>query len=296
MADREGQARMHEPAVSRGRGRLPPPPTKATAAVVNPLAPADGVVAREPPRDATDRDEEVDRLTDSFNDAPRKAERSGKEGKKKRTSALFDIPKEIEKGSVITYLKKDVSKTQLYRSLPVYMLVLLLISIGLALQTMDEPVHFWANQHAKDSLLVEAQDFRKVNSYAKFWAWAQSVVLDKNTGLGPDTSEVSTLQVTSFSTLRQYRGEIYNCKESDELSAISPHRQTSIPAVCLRRYGSSNTTEYGPLGPDGTRVFKPDYTRNELRLKSLKVTGMEFPPPPPVCEVRYTSVARAQAR
>ena len=187
------------------------------------------------------------------------------------------LPSEIEKKSILRYLKKDVSKTQLYKSLPIYLLVLLLISISLLLQRKDDPTGYWANAYAKDVLLLSSDQFHKVDSEKTFWTWLERVALTEESGLGISIpSDEYVFQVTSFSALIQFRGLMSECSDNAELHAISPHRKYAAPAYCLSEYSDSdaNTSAYGPLLKDGSPLFKANCDL-ERPLDGLVLNGMQ---------------------
>eukprot|EP01059_Diplonema_ambulator_P036816 TRINITY_DN9395_c0_g1_i1.p1 TRINITY_DN9395_c0_g1~~TRINITY_DN9395_c0_g1_i1.p1 ORF type:complete len:1026 (+),score=183.90 TRINITY_DN9395_c0_g1_i1:123-3080(+) len=194
---------------------------------------------------------------------------------KPRTKKDNDLPVEIDKSSIVRYLKKDVSKTQLYKSLPFYLLILVILSISISLRRNGDPLGYWVNTKVTDSLVGDQlpsgkNEFFEISSVSAFYDWYEKQILtiaDANLG--------GYIPLTGSMLLRQFRGKAKGCSEDGEHNLFPGPRQDQIPSECYYRYSdrSSNTSSYGPLTAEGRHMFQSN-RYGDISVKSPPVQGM----------------------
>eukprot|EP01064_Diplonema_japonicum_P001968 TRINITY_DN11294_c1_g1_i1.p1 TRINITY_DN11294_c1_g1~~TRINITY_DN11294_c1_g1_i1.p1 ORF type:complete len:997 (+),score=102.06 TRINITY_DN11294_c1_g1_i1:66-3056(+) len=186
------------------------------------------------------------------------------------------LPMEIDKVSVVRYLKKDVSKTQLYRSLPMYLLILVIWSVNISLRRSDDPTGYWVNSKVKEALVGDVlpnhqkEEFFEVNSKETFWAWFEKQIL-MDTG----KTQGGYVSLTGFTLLRQFRGKSYNCNNTAEQSLFPGYRTQFIPTICFDPYqdSSCSTARYGPENIEGKPMFFSNREYNFTSVQSPPLQG-----------------------
>eukprot|EP00755_Sulcionema_specki_P021072 Sspe_Gene.12957::Locus_4439_Transcript_1_1_Confidence_1.000_Length_5686::g.12957::m.12957 len=181
------------------------------------------------------------------------------------------MPAEINRQAVVRYLKKDVRKTQLYRSLPVYLFVLLLVSLVVSLQRLDDPQSYWGTQAGKNSMLGNRQatgehEFNEVASADTFWSWLEARLHEDIAGahVAAQSSSTASLSpeqtpdtVLSFLVLRQFRSPLLPC-DNTETKALSPNLRAGMAKHCLKPYSddSASVAPFGPVGSTGVPIYR----------------------------------------
>eukprot|EP01060_Flectonema_neradi_P010818 TRINITY_DN178_c4_g1_i1.p1 TRINITY_DN178_c4_g1~~TRINITY_DN178_c4_g1_i1.p1 ORF type:complete len:1005 (+),score=134.67 TRINITY_DN178_c4_g1_i1:112-3126(+) len=157
------------------------------------------------------------------------------------------LPAEIDKKSVVRYLRKDVAKTKLYRSLPLYLLFLAVCSIALILQKDDAPTGYWLNSASKSSITGTVDNsqvsvYESIQDVQGFYDWITKELTSPY--VGGSTSE----SVTEYLVLRQYRGKVDDCSGDTQLSVLAPHARRKFTGLCQIGYAddNANTASYGP--------------------------------------------------
>ena len=169
------------------------------------------------------------------------------ENKRKVVKLQTKLPAEINKNSVVQYLRKDVAKTKLYRSLPLYLMFLVITSTSLVLQKEDAPTEYWLSMGAREVLLGPKQtnqlsQYENINGINDFYEWLYAQT--SSTYIGGKSSE----PVTEYLSIRQFRGKSSMCQSDPQLSVLSPHSRLQFSGICQLSYSDSspNTHLFGP--------------------------------------------------
>eukprot|EP01062_Namystynia_karyoxenos_P000477 TRINITY_DN10162_c1_g2_i1.p1 TRINITY_DN10162_c1_g2~~TRINITY_DN10162_c1_g2_i1.p1 ORF type:complete len:1143 (+),score=377.01 TRINITY_DN10162_c1_g2_i1:126-3431(+) len=178
---------------------------------------------------------------------------------KQRLIERSHLEEEVSILAILQYLCKDVRKTRLYRSLPWYIVFMVVLTTNMSLSRFESRNSqlYFRNLAMKRMLLADEHAeggqgaFLGIQSEQQFWAWLRGTARDPLVEGAADRLWGATVNThnapVAFLLLRQWRVRQGSCDTKGGLLPVAPSERLRLPTQCYGHYSSDMRSD-APYG------------------------------------------------